>query len=134
MYLISVFSVIGDISYMFMPHDCKYNIYSGRRNGLMSGGSTIIVVWIMRYVGTKMLDKSDTTHWKNQSILLFDLSLDRCNVSVFLTPQSYHSGVWGNHFIWSVLNSRNKLKHFYGNTLWQWHTNSGRVPECSVAC
>ena len=24
---------------MFMPHDCKYNICSGRRNGLMSGGS-----------------------------------------------------------------------------------------------
>ena len=39
LYLISVFSVISDISYMFMPHDCKYNICTGRRNGLMSGGS-----------------------------------------------------------------------------------------------
>ena len=34
-----VFSVIGDISYMFISHDCKYNICSGRRNGLMPGGS-----------------------------------------------------------------------------------------------
>ena len=24
---------------MFMPRDCKHNICSGRRNGLMSGGS-----------------------------------------------------------------------------------------------
>ena len=53
----------------------------------------------MRYVGTNMLDESDSTHWKNQSILLFDVSLDPCNGSVFLTPQSYHSEVWDNHFI-----------------------------------
>ena len=37
--LISVFSVVDGISYMLMPHDCKYNICSGRKNGLMSGGS-----------------------------------------------------------------------------------------------
>ena len=40
LYLISDFSVIDDMSYMFMSHDCKYNICSGRRclDGLMSGG------------------------------------------------------------------------------------------------
>ena len=69
----------------------------------------IIMMWIMRYVGTNMLDESDSTHWKNQSILLFDVSLDPCNVSVFLTPQSYHSEVCDNHSLWSVLNNRNKL-------------------------
>ena len=84
----------------------------------------IIVVWIMGYVGTNVLDESDSTHWKNPSILPFDVSLDPCNVYVFLTPQSYHSEVWDNHFLWSVLNSRNKLQHFSGNTLVsQWHTN-----------
>ena len=94
----------------------------------------IIVVWIIRYVGTNMLDESDSTHWKNQSILLFDVSLDSCNASVFLTPQSYYSEVWDNHFLWSVLNSRNKLKHFYGNTLvWQWHTTSWNESFKSLA-
>ena len=39
LYLISVFSVSSDISYTFMPHNRKYNIFSGRRNGWMSGGS-----------------------------------------------------------------------------------------------
>ena len=28
-----------------------------------------------------MLDESDSTRWKNQSILLFDVSLNPCNVS-----------------------------------------------------
>ena len=32
----------------------------------------------MRYVGTNMLDKSDSTHWKNQSTLLYDVSWDPC--------------------------------------------------------
>ena len=36
--------------------------------------------------------------------------------------------VWDSYFVWSVLNSRKKLKHFYRNTLaWQWHTISGEV-------
>ena len=39
LYLISVFSVISDMSYMLSPHNCKYNICSGRRIGLMSWGS-----------------------------------------------------------------------------------------------
>ena len=26
----------------------------------------IFVVWIMRYVGTKMFGESNSTHWKNQ--------------------------------------------------------------------
>ena len=74
----------------------------------------------MRYVGTNMLDGSASTLWKNQLISVFDVSLDPCNVSVFLTPQSYHSEVRDNYFLRSVLNSRNKLKHFYGNILiWQ---------------
>ena len=55
-------------------------------------------------------------------------------MSVFLTPQSYHSEVWDNHFVWSILNSRNKLKHFYGNTLvWQWHTTSWNESFKSLA-
>ena len=45
-----------------------------------------------------MLDESDSTHWKNQSILL-SVSFGPCNVSVFLTPQSYHLEVWDNHFL-----------------------------------
>ena len=86
----------------------------------------IIVVWIIRYVRTSILDESDSTHRKNQSILLFDVSLGSRSVSVFLTLQSYHSEICKNYFLWSVLNSRNKLKHFYGNTLvWQWYMNSG---------
>ena len=40
-----------------------------------------------------MLDESASTLWKNQLILVFDVSLDPCNVSVFLTSQSYHSEV-----------------------------------------
>ena len=87
---------------MFMPHDCKYNICSGRRNGLMSGGS---INNCGVNVGTNVLDESDSTHWKNQSILPFDVSLDPCNVYVFLTPQSYHSEVWDNQtatFFWQI--------------------------------
>ena len=42
-------------------------------------------MWIMRYVGAKMLDETDSTHWKNQSILLFDVSMDPRNVCVFDT-------------------------------------------------
>ena len=53
----------------------------------------------MRYVGTNMLDESDSTHWENQSISLFDMSLDPRNVSVFLIPQSYHSEDWDNDFL-----------------------------------
>ena len=94
----------------------------------------MIVVWIICYVGTNMLDESDSTHWKNQLTLLFDVSLDPCNISVFLTPQSYPLKVWDNHFLWSILNSRNKLKHFYGNTLvWQWHTTSWNESFKSLA-
>ena len=46
-----------------------------------------------------MLDESDSTHWKNNLILLFDVSLDPCNVSMFLTPQSYNSEVRDKHFL-----------------------------------
>ena len=80
-----------------MPHDCKYNICSGRRNGLMSGGS--INNCGVNNVGTNMLDESASTVWKNQLISVFDVSLDPCNVSVFLTPQSYHSEVRDNYFL-----------------------------------
>ena len=94
---------------MFVTRDCKYNICSGRRNGLMSGGSINNYDVNNALCRDKHACESDSTHWKNQSILLFDVSLDPCNVSVFLTPQSYHSEVWDNHSLWSVLNNRNKL-------------------------
>ena len=82
---------------MFVTRDCKYNICSGRRNGLMSGGS---INNCGVNVGTNVLDESDSTHWKNQSILFFDVLLNLCNVSMFLAPRSYHLEVCrDNHLL-----------------------------------
>ena len=126
LYLISVF-FLSAIYFIRLCHIIANTIYVQEEETVWClEEALIIVVSIMRYVGTNMLDESDITHWRNQSILLFDVSLDPCNVSVFLTSQPYHSEVRDNHFLWSILNSRNKLKHFYGDTLvWQWHTNLG---------
>ena len=124
LYLISFFSV-------FLCHMIANTIYVQEEETVWClEEALIIMMWIMRYVGTNMLDESDSTHWKNQSILLFHVSLDPCSVSVFSTPQSYHSEVYDNHFLWSSLSSRNKLKHFYGNDI----QTRGRVQEGRVAC
>ena len=58
---------------MLMAHDCKYNICSGRRNGLKSGESINNCGVNNAYVGTNMLDESDSIHWKNQSIRAMSL-------------------------------------------------------------
>ena len=63
---------------MFMSHDCKYNIRSVRRNDLMSGGSINNCGVNNALCRDKLLDESDSAHWKNQSILLSDVSWNPC--------------------------------------------------------
>ena len=97
---------------MLLPHDCKYNICSGRRNVLMSEES------INNCGVNNTLCRGMIVHIGKIS-RYFLMCLWIRVMSVFFTPPSYMD-VWDNHFFSKVLNSRNKLKYFNGNTLvWQ---------------